>query len=314
MIPTVEQIQERVQQLLDEESGSVFGEAVCAPAISEAYDILWGEFLKAEAPRISNVATHTLPAGTTVLTPATAGIADFGELIDLEERLTGSTNLYQHVYEVERLSQRTASDALGEFVWRLDSFYFIGATTSRKLRLNYYASGACPIAGSIGIDGTLVFLSNCAAGLAGKRKGHEEWRELWRRAVGDNYESGIIGGELYNLLLPIIRSKQRMPLQPRAFTMSRLPRRAWTGINIAAPTAGSAMPIDYTSPSGTVVGTIDGVNATFTIPVIATAVEVIVGGITLAPAVGYNHSGLTIVFMPGYEPATGSVIHVRAYT
>ena len=315
MIPTVAQIETRMQDKLDDPTGVVFTSSVRLAAISEAYDILWGEFLKAEAPRISNVAVYTLPAGTTVLTPATASIADFGELIELEERLYGSTDLYQHVYEVDKLPQRTASNVLGDFVWRLDSFYFVGATTVRNLRLSYYASGTCPATGSIGIDGVLVFMGNCAAAIAGKRKGYEEWQELWRHAVGDKYETGIIGGELYNLLLPIIRSKQRRPLQPRPFTMSRLPRRAWAGINIAAPIVGGtgSMPIDYTSIAGTVVGTIDGVNAIFFIPGIATAVEVIVGGITMAPGVGYNHSGLAIVFTPGYEPSTGSVIHVRAY-
>lgn len=313
MIPTVAQVMTRARALLDEaDPGNVFQDAVLAPSYSEAYDILWGELLKAEAPRISNIALYTLPANTTVLTPATATIADFGELSELEERAAGSTDDYAHVWEVDKLPQRVASDALREFVWRLDSFYFVGANTARQLRLSYYASGAAPIAGSVGIDGSLVFLSNCTAAIAGKRKGYEEWQELWVRAVGSQYTSGIIGGELYNIMLPIIRSKQRTPLQPAPFTMGRLPRRAWRGFSIPA-VGGGDVPVSYTSASGLLVGAINGVNVTFTIPISARAVEVIVNGISMTPGVAYAHSANAIVFLAGYEPPTGSDIHVRAY-
>lgn len=318
MIPTWAQIATRARGHLDEvDPGNVFTDAILGPAISESYDIIWGEFLKAEAPRISNISLYTLPANATVLTPATAGIADFGELIELEERPNGSTDNFAHVWDVDKLPQRTASDALREVVWRLDSFYFVGATTTRELRINYYASGLCPTTGSIGIDGTLVFFGNCAAALAGKRKGYEEWQELWNRAVGDKYTNGIVGGELYNIMLPIVRSNQRTPLQTQPFTMSRPPRRRWSGFSIAAPVmpAGGTVPIDLTSTAGTVVGTIDGVNASFTIPFVATSVEVMVNGLVMAPVLAYNFAsgGSQIVFTAGYEPPPGAVIHVQAY-
>jgi hypothetical protein len=313
MIPTVAQVMTRARALLDEaDPGNIFLDAVLAPAYSESYDILWGELLKAEAPRVSNIALYTFPALTTVLTPATAGISDFGELVELEERASGSTDDYASLYEVDKLPQRVAADALREFVWRLDSFYFVGANAARQLRINYFASGTAPLTGSVGIDGSLVFLSNCTAAIAGKRKGYEEWQELWVRAVGSQYTAGIVGGELYNIMMPIVRSKQRTPLQPAPFTMTRLPRRAWRGINVAA-VGGGDVPVSYTSASGLLVGTIDGVNVTFTIPVSARAVEVIVNGISLTPGVAYAHSANAIVFLAGYEPPTGSDIHVRAY-
>lgn len=313
MIPTVAQVMTRARALLDEaDPGNVFTDTILTPAFSEAYDILWGELLKAEAPRISNIALYTLPASTVVLTPATASIADFGELIELEERASGSSDDFATVDEVDRLPQRTASDALREFVWRLDSFYFVGANTIRQLRINYYASGTAPAAGSIGIDGTLLFFGNCTAAIAGKRKGYEEWQELWVRAVGDKYTNGILGGELYNIMLPIVRSKQRTPLQPAPFTMGRLPRRQWRGFNVSA-VGGGDVPVYYTSASGTLTGAINGVNVTFLMPVSARAVSVVVNGITMTPALAYAHSGNAIVFLAGYEPPTGSDISVQAY-
>lgn len=314
MIPTVAQIEARILSHLDDPNGMVFTSDVRLNAIAEAYDILWGELLKAEAPRITNITTYTLAALTTSLTPAVAGIADFGELMELEERLSGSSENYVHMYEIDKLPQREMRDVLADFTWQLDTFKFVGATTARQLRISYYASGVCPTTGSVGIDGTLVFFGNCASAIAGKRKGYEEWKELWVRAVGDKYENGIIGGELFNLMQPIIRSKQRVPLQPRAFTMTRFPRKAWMGINVSAPGGGGSVPMDYTSTAGTVVGAINGVNASFTIPIAASSVEVIVNGITMAPGVGYNHSANAIVFVTGYEPPTGSVVHVRAYS
>lgn len=90
MIPTVAQVLTRARSvgLLDDIDADVFTDTVLAEPFAAAYGRLMEEMLNYGLPRIRKEAFYNLAAYTMVLFPATAGISDFGELVDdgLEER------------------------------------------------------------------------------------------------------------------------------------------------------------------------------------------------------------------------------------
>lgn len=309
MIPQVSDVFTRARANLDHSGGNVapFTDAVLQEALAEGYDILFAAFLEHQLPRIQNSTLYVLPANTTSLTPATASITDFGELIALEERLNGSTEKYTQLWEYGvNLPQIDAADQLRYFIWRLDTFYFLGATTARQLRLTYYASGTAPTTGTLGVDGSLVYFGNITAAIAGRRKGHDEWKDLWKRAVGENYEKGYLGGDLWRLIQPMDRSTQRVRIQPRAFSLSRGVYRRPPAVHVAAQ-GGSMAPTRISIALGNMTGTVDGVNATFTSTLgpVLRHVQLFLNGIGLNFNVGFTFSGSSITFLTGYIPQAG---------
>lgn len=330
-IPTVAQIFERARYLLDDpdpgsdpvtyETGVIFPDAVLRPAFSEGYDVVFAAMLELQAAKIKRIATYTLPALTTELTPATIGINDFGELVSdgLRERSGGAETRYIPLYERNRLPQRTMGSRLEDFVWREDTFEFIGATQPVYLQIEYYASGAAPEAGLVGIDGSLTAFGYLTAGIAGTIKGHGEGETFQVRALGKSYvpgDYGTIGGEVSRLLGPALRARDRVPIQPQAFSLSRYTgfRRA-PSINIAAQPAGTGeMPITMQYSDGTISGTLDGENPTFNLSIPVTHANVYLNGVLLELGTGYSHTLNIVTFLVGYIPNPGDSIRVEGWT
>jgi hypothetical protein len=224
MYPSRAQVKARFQQILDDPLGLVFDETVFAPSFGEAFDALLNAFLQYQVPAIEVTAYYTVPAGTTSLTPAQMGIADFGDWVFLAERIAGSTDKYRDLAPVERVPQRAQGVYLGECNFSNSTFYFVGATGNIDLQIRYDASGTAPTsdAALINVDGSLTFLSNYAVSVAGGRKGYDEIAAHCRMAaVGPRYDAGAIGGELFRLVQPRVRSQQKQPLAPRRFSAAR---------------------------------------------------------------------------------------------
>lgn len=93
MIPTVEQIVADVQAHVNDVDGEVFTPARIIPEIRFAYEELHDEMLQHNLPWIRKQAHFVLPAYTSLLTPAQAGISDLGEVAGpgLEEAAVPST-------------------------------------------------------------------------------------------------------------------------------------------------------------------------------------------------------------------------------
>lgn len=230
MIPTRGQVKTRFQNLLDDPAGSIYTEAVFAEAFGEAYDALFNAFLNNQCPRITQIASYTLPAATTSLTPATMSITDFAGYMWMRERVSGSTNSFIEMISVSVLSQRAQQTKLVEFVFRNDTFYFIGATGDVDLQLEYEASGTAPSADNtaINVDGCLSFLANYAAGVAGPRKGDDEIAaRCFAYAVGPKYNLGTIGGELFRIIQPRVRQMQATPIANRPYSARRRRRGSY---------------------------------------------------------------------------------------
>lgn len=318
MIPLRSAVKAQFLGLLDDPNAATFNDTVFQLAFQQGFDALFGAFLNHQCPQIQAIASYTLPATITSLTPATAGLNDFADGDQLEERLNGSTEKFTDLTQVDRLSQRDPSDKLMEFVWRQNTYWFVGATTTRELRITYESTGAAPTddSTSIEVPNSLSFLSNFAVGMAGRRKGYDEIADTCMQfAVGPRYSQGQIGGELWRLVSARVRSMQHVQLQQRRYSVtSQNIRRRIPFIQVIGTGGGDTTITLYSYFAGTITGTLDGVNPTFTLSSSVTSGAVILNGTTLTPAQHYTLSGNVLTFLPPYIPQPGADILVQGWT
>jgi hypothetical protein len=320
--PTRAQVKQRFQNLLDDPSGSVFTEAVFAEAFGEAYDALFTAFLTNQCPRIELIVTYTVLAGTTSLTAAQMGINDFGDYIYLSERLSGSTDKFRDLDSVERLSQRPMVDRLLEFNYSNDTFYFVGATGNIDLQIKYDSSGEAPISDNttITVDSSLTFLSNYAVGVAGQRKGYDEIAQrCMSLAVGPKYDQGTIGGELFRIIQPRVRSRQKVQIAHKPYSAFRrtLGRRGMPYVAAQEGTTGGTLgmsaPVQYSTEDGSLIGTVDGSNSVFYVRFPVVEATVYRNGVMQTSGLDYLRINNQFTFQPGSIPQPSDVITVWAY-
>jgi hypothetical protein len=319
MISTLAQVRTRVVNLLDDPNQATFTDAIVLPAIGEAIDALQSALVFYEIPKSKVVTTYTLPQGVTNVTPATMGIANMGEVIELRERRTGSSDFYTHVYECDDLPQRPQVEILADWEWRGDSFWFVGATQSRDLWLSYFTTVEQPTAidsTPTAADGDLSFLSLYAAGVAGPRKGYDELAAAYmQRAVGSRYDQGIIGGALFYLCQPMVRSRQRVQVAPRPYSVIRRRLMPQRGVYIAAnaPAGGGGTPQQFSSANGTITGTIDGSNLTFYLPFPVTTANIYRNGLLMTTGIDCTFSANQIVFVAPQIPQVGDILTAEGW-
>lgn len=300
-IPTVEEIIDGIQDELGDPGGAmgVFPDSVAMKGAQRAIRHLKGEMLKRQIPRQKYVVTYRLPAGTESLTPASAGINNFGELIRLEERLYGSTEHYNELDgPLDELPQRESGDSLNEFEWRSDTFWFTAANTDRDLKITYFESDSAPSSGSVGIDGSYNFLVAYGASVIAPWRGYEERGAVLRmEAVGRDGYSGY----LYDLLAPMVRSLPS--IQPSPYEIGRTLKRGRAVPYIAAPLPEGSL------AAVTISGTQDGVNATFTLSAApAGTLALFKNGQKLKQGTAFTLSGNVVTFLPGYIPAADDIL------
>ncbi len=315
MISTVAQVQNRTLALLDDSAGATFTTAIYTEGFSEAWDAMRSAMVQYQIPFIEEIVEVTISPGVTSLSPSTAGIGGFGELVEIEERRDGSTDHYQRIWEVDKLAQRDPGEVLGEFVWRLDSFQFIGATTARQIRIRYWDTGAAPTSGTTGVDGAITFLSKYAASVMAPRKGYDEYAARYKlEAVGGRYEEGLIGGALFRLIQPMVRSRQRVQVAPKPYSVIR--RRIWRRAPYIAanqPAGGGDMPAIFTLWNGTLSGVADGTNPQFFLSYPVRQVVVHLNGIALTQDMHFTHGANMVTFIPPYIPMPGADIMIEGW-
>lgn len=133
--------------------------------------------------------------------------------------VTTSAEKFRSVTEVEDLTDRAPVDRLAEFDFDNDTFYFVGATTARQLRITYLMSGTPPVTGSVGVEGSLNFLAARMAGLAGPPKGNRSADVMNVQALGPNRDGS--GGFLWDLINPMVKQGQSIPSVRQRFRARR---------------------------------------------------------------------------------------------
>jgi hypothetical protein len=330
MLPTRGYVRQQFLGLLDDPAGAVWDPpnlpvGIISPftvAFNEAYDVLFSAFLNQQVPQVENVLQGIIvPPMTTVLTPAAMGIADFADFEWIRERLAGSTDRFLDLIELDNLTQRQPADRLIETVWQNNAFQFIGATTVREIQIKYVSSGLAPTDNNtvIGIDNSASFLSNYAAGKAGPRKGLDaEGQACMMFAVGPKFHLGTIGGELFRLIQPLVRERQHVQIAHRPYTTER--RR---GIRRALPyvmaqqgtTGGGAqnVPVQFSNADGTIVGTIDGTNATFWLTLGVISFTLYRNGVLQTLNVDYTAINNQFTFLTASIPLAGDSLTAEGY-
>ncbi len=315
MIATFDQLETRVLALLDDPNGAVFTDAILLQGMGEAVDALQSAFVFFEIPRSKVVTTYDLPAGVTNFSPADAGITDCGEIIELREKMTGSSDYYTHIWECDDLPQRPQEQILGNWEWRGDDFWFVGATSARTVWISYFSTIEQPtsINGNLTpADGDLTFLSKYAAGVTGPRKGYDEISAGYMKsAVGSRYDEGIIGGELFRLCQPMVRSRQRVQVAPRPYSVIRRRQQWRRNVYIAANQPSGGGLNQYSTADGTLLGSVDGVNAVFNLPYQLSNVEVYRSGVFMTVGTDYTLTNKALItFIAGQIPQLTDIVTV----
>lgn len=305
MIPTVEQCKTAALGWLDDDAASRFTATIQTHGFRQAYLTFINCLLLLEITKLKKQVLYTLPVSTASLTPATALIDDFGEMIQMSERLSGSTERYIDLDPVDRLPQSDAMTSLNVYEWRDDTWYFVAASTARQLKIDYYASGTPPTTGSVGIDGSEEVLGKLTAAYMAPRKGDPELgAELMDQAVGPMFSKNIIGGDMWRLVMPMKRSQQQIPIAPRPFQTGRRRSRSFGSRFYVAGVTGANM--RALTLSGSITGTTgsDG-NPTFLLPQAQTYLEIFLNGLKLVEGTAYTVLGATVTFLAPFIPAVG---------
>ena len=226
-LPTVAEVVSDVQSLCgDPGSADVYTDAVVQPFFGIAYREMWDLFMRWNLQTAEAEAAYTLPASTTLLTPATAGITNMGEPVRLWERGSASED-WELMDPIDELPQATPDALLHWWAWEGNAFRFVGALGDRLLKIEYAASGSAPASGSIPVDNSRSFLAVRTASLvAGPIGGQYKLAEKYEKdALGPKRVADGSGGFLRDLVAPMLKEKQKRPVRPQRFR----PRR--TGAN-----------------------------------------------------------------------------------
>jgi hypothetical protein len=136
-IPTVAEIVAEIKDILGDPTGKVITTTVAENGYKRAYRRLRQAMLNRQISYVRKQVTYTLAAETASLTPATAGITDFGELVRMEEREDGSDDQYSEVRAVESLPHAVdPGPSLGVYEWREDTFWFPEASANCGSRIS----------------------------------------------------------------------------------------------------------------------------------------------------------------------------------
>lgn len=336
--PTRLQVKQLFWQLCDDPAATVFTDtpnpttgalSVFQSGFSQAFDLLYNNALNQQVPRVERVVSGIIIPPSPIpfsVTPAAMGLTNFADWEWISERLLGSNDKFLDLVDEDRLTQRAPTDRLIETVFQNGAFQFVGCTTPREIQIKLVDSASAPTddAAVITFDNSLNFLANYTAGMAAPNKGYDDIGIRCRSfAVGPKFDQGTIGGELFRLLQPLVRSRQNVQVAHRPYTTQRRIGGRWRGVPYVAvqqgTTGGGAqnVPIQFTSANGTIIGAIDGSNLIFYVVLgVQQSLSVFRNGVFqsygLAPA-DYVNVGNQITFNAGSVPQPGDILSVSAY-
>lgn len=282
--PTRLQVKQLYWQLLDDPAASVFTDtpnattgavSVFQSGFSQAFDLLFNNALNQQVPRVEQVVSGIVIPPSPIpfsVTPAAMGLTSFADWEWISERQWGSNDKFLDLVDEDRLSQRAPTDRLIETVYQNGAFQFVGCTTVREIQIKYVASDVAPTAdgASITFDNSLNFLANYAAGVTGGQKGYDAIADRCRQfSVGPKFDLGSIGGELFRLMQPLVRSRQNVQVAHKPYSTQRRAgtwRRGVPYVAVQQGTTGGgsqSVPMEFTTANGTITPAPDGTNLVF---------------------------------------------------
>lgn len=334
MLPTRGQVYGLFLQILDDPAARVFTDvpnastgalSVFQAGFSQAFDLLFNNALGQQVSQVEEVVNGIIVPqnpGPFSMTPADMGLPDFADWEWISERTAGSNDKFIDLFVEDRLTQRAPTEQLLETVYQNGAFQFVGCTSVRELEIKFVSSGIAPINNNtvIPFDGSLNFLANYSAKI-GKNKGRKEIAEdAMLFAVGAKFDShGIIGGELFRLMQPLVRSRQDVPVAHKPFTTQRRlgVRRGIPYVSAQQGTTGGGsqnVPIEYSSTQGTIIGTIDGINLVFYLAAgQVMRMTLYRNGVAQTPSIDYTSVNNMITFATASVPLPGDYLTAEAW-
>ena len=332
--PTRGQVYGLYLQIVDDPGASVFTDvanattgavSVFQSGFSQAYDLLFNNALNQQIPLVETVVDGIIIPPSPVpfsVTPAAMGLPDFADVEWVSERQAGSTDKFLDLVDEDRLTQRAPTDRLLEFVYQAGAFQFVGCTTVRELQIKYvFSSAGAPTnnATAVAFDGSLNFLANYAAGVTAGNKGYDDIANRCRSfAVGPKMDTGVIGGELFRLMQPLVRSRQNVPVAHKPFTTQRMlgVRRGPVYVAAQQGTTGGgnqAVPIQFSTANGTIVPLPNGVNATFWLTLGVQWFSLFKNGVLQTNGTDYTNQNNQLTFLPASIPQNGDLLTAEGY-
>lgn len=120
------------------------------------------------------------------------------------------------------LPQTNPSSRLQYWQWNQERLDFSPATEARQLKIVYWASGAAPTSGSIGIDNARDFLALSTAFRAAQMRDMQaRSQELRIQAYGPEQVANVSGGALRELVNPMVKELQKRPARSQTFRPRR---------------------------------------------------------------------------------------------
>lgn len=224
MIPTVDHCVNRAAFHLGDSVKRRYSAADLRTAVSAAWEEIVAYMGLHGCSSIELTTIYTLPANTSVLTPETAGISNFGEPIRLWERPAGSTEQWTLLDgPVNILPQEGGPlSHLGVYRWVGERFEFNATVSDIELKIEYTGSGAAPDSGSMGIDDCTNAVSKLAAAIAAPTKGDDSLVPGLLEAVWGGQSNSSKGrSHVHVLIQQQLKTQQRRSYQMPAYGPNR---------------------------------------------------------------------------------------------
>jgi hypothetical protein len=164
-------MQEAAGVFLNDTPRSLFTDAILLPFLKRSFKDLLLEMDKKNISQTKEVsAAITVPALTTSLTTAALMPTDFITPVKIEERASGSSDLYVPIEEKDFSENVFQTDRLRYWAFREDDIKFPGSTTARQILLYYQKGITVPVVltQQIGVVNAEAYLSAQTAGYAAK--------------------------------------------------------------------------------------------------------------------------------------------------
>ncbi len=224
---TVEALKLRAASMCGDSSREIYTDLMLTPFYASAYEEIFDWLQLMQIPSVKTTIVYTLPANTTTLTLSDIGISDFGNLVRLQERQSGTTNKLTDITAQDPIDRTATPDvALHTYLWESDVLSFVGATVDVELWITYWLAGRAADSGVVVFPNAANFLACRMAAIAGASQGLDPVliKSLDLQARGPRPDDPLPspGGHLGRLLTTLIRANA-VSIVPKSYRMR--PRR-----------------------------------------------------------------------------------------